>query len=128
MYIRFVHTSAVEGMSARLGFFQVAADLVGDPLTPSEVSGSVNDIRKWFGANLAAPPRFSRSGNQRLLETKGLSWFKPDARQHIQRAFELKVLLQDSGFVIDCIRTSRPGYVVYEDDHQIVAEPFSDTW
>lgn len=27
----------------------------------------------------------------------------------------------------EMIRTNRPGYIVYEDDHQVTAYPFSDT-
>jgi hypothetical protein len=27
---------------------------------------------------------------------------------------------------VEMIRSANPGYVVYEDDHQIVAEPFKD--
>lgn len=57
----------------------------------------------------------------------GLSWFKPTAEQHIQKAHELAAILSELGFVIEILKTDRPGYIVYEDEFQIVAEPFSDT-
>lgn len=58
---------------------------------------------------------------------KGLSWFKPTAEMHVAKAFELTELLSRHGFHIEVLKSSRPGYIVYEDDIQIVAEPFFDT-
>jgi hypothetical protein len=39
----------------------------------------------------------------------------------------LKHILESHGIVVDVIKTNRPGYVVYEDDFQVAAEPFSET-
>jgi hypothetical protein len=36
-------------------------------------------------------------------------------------------LLQENGYPIEIIRAERVGYIVYEDEQQVVAEPFSDT-
>jgi hypothetical protein len=35
-------------------------------------------------------------------------------------------LLEDYGIFVLLLKSSRPGYVVYEDELQIVAEPFSN--
>ena len=40
---------------------------------------------------------------------------------------QLVALLERNGVRILALRTKRPGYVVYEDDFQVVAEPFTDT-
>ena len=56
-----------------------------------------------------------------------MSWFKPTAREHIAKAFELKSILDDNGYFIEVLKEDRIGFVVYEDEHQIVAEPFSET-
>jgi len=40
---------------------------------------------------------------------------------------EIIRLLESHGISVRMIKTDRPGYVVYEDDHQIVAEPFADS-
>ncbi|MEO0980041.1 MAG: hypothetical protein AAFY24_22445 [Pseudomonadota bacterium] len=45
----------------------------------------------------------------------------------MSKSFELVHLLRDNGQVTEVIRTDRVGYIVYEDDVQIVAEPFADT-
>jgi hypothetical protein len=37
---------------------------------------------------------------------------------------ELSDVLTRNGYLVSQITTDRPGYVVFEDDHQVVAEPF----
>ncbi|MDP3854060.1 hypothetical protein [Phenylobacterium sp.] len=39
----------------------------------------------------------------------------------------LQALLEQHGIWGEVLRTARPGYVVYEDDHQVLAYPFADT-
>jgi hypothetical protein len=36
-------------------------------------------------------------------------------------------LVESAGIEIEELRTTRPGYLVYEDRHQVVALPFTDT-
>ena len=40
---------------------------------------------------------------------------------------EYQALLESYGFAVQMLREKRPGYVVYEDQHQVVAYPFSET-
>jgi hypothetical protein len=53
-------------------------------------------------------------------------WFKSSATEHIAKIYEMMYLLEENGFAVRVFRPRRAGYVVYEDEHQIVAEPFSD--
>ena len=39
----------------------------------------------------------------------------------------LKRILEANGHAVSIVREERVGYLVYEDDQQVVAEPFSDT-
>ncbi|MFT6426269.1 MAG: hypothetical protein ACJAYH_001966 [Celeribacter sp.] len=75
------------------------------------------------------PERFSKSTSKGAADrdAKGLSWFKPTAKEHIAKAFELKAILEENGYAIEVLKESRIGYVTFEDEFQIVAEPFSDT-
>ncbi len=129
MYLRFVHTAPVDGLDARQGFLAAAYVLSRstglDEWSHRELIGHLN----WFENNLALPDRFNRSKSKGAWhrETKGLSWFKPEAVDHIDRAFALVGLLTLNDIPIDTLRSNRIGYVVYEDDYQIVAEPFADT-
>lgn len=129
MYLRFVYARPVEGLDAREGFFQAAAELVNDPLSDATVVDRVDALRLWFAHNLERPDRFSKTKSKGYWrrETKGLSWFKSSATDHIAKAFDLKNILEENGYPIEVLKEDRIGYVVYEDAHQVVAEPFADT-
>jgi hypothetical protein len=36
-------------------------------------------------------------------------------------------ILEEHGIPAEVIETERPGYVVYEDEFQLIAEPFAET-
>ena len=129
MYLRFVRPTPVEGMAAREGFFCAAYELRDMIDLDAYTADQLEDILDWFRQHLAIPYKFNKSSSKAAFkrDAKGLSWFKPDARDALDKAFELKALLEANGHGIEILRSERIGYVVYEDDHQIVAEPFSDT-
>lgn len=39
----------------------------------------------------------------------------------------MQSILEAYGLLTEMIKTDRPGYVVYEDEHQVTAFPFRDT-
>jgi hypothetical protein len=41
--------------------------------------------------------------------------------------YELRRVLEDYGRIVHVVREDRIGYVVYEDDVQVIAEPFAET-
>ena len=49
------------------------------------------------------------------------------ALEHIAHLRRLVTLVEAAGIEVDELRTNRPGYVVYQDDQQVVALPFADT-
>lgn len=54
-------------------------------------------------------------------------WSTSSAQEHLIHLRRLAALTEVGGTVVDESRTTRPGYVVYEDAHQVVALPFADT-
>jgi hypothetical protein len=52
---------------------------------------------------------------------------KMSAKDHVARMRELVQLLRHKDISVDELRTEKPGYVVYEDEFQVTAIPFSDT-
>jgi hypothetical protein len=56
-----------------------------------------------------------------------LSWFKDSAVAALQRTRRLAEILESCGVAVEMITTERPGFLVYEDEYQVVAEPFADT-
>lgn len=82
-------------------------------------ANELNDLRGWFSENLEKPTSFGRAKVRR-----GICWFKTAATEHISRIWEMVRILERNGIYVKKIRTDKPGYVVYEDDWQLVAEPF----
>jgi len=46
--------------------------------------------------------------------------------EHLARMRELIAVLENHEVPVRIIKTTRPGYVVYEDEFQVVSEPFRD--
>lgn len=84
-----------------------------------------DQIRQWFNDNLEKPTRFTASKPPFYRkQSKAISWFKDSAHEHIARVRDLVAILQQHGVSVRMLTTDRVGYVVYEDQYQIVAEPF----
>lgn len=118
-YIRFVIDRKDEGSHVEQGIFQaVARALEWRSITGCDAE-QLNELETWFGKNLEKPTSFGRD-KLRL----GICWFKTDATEHISRIWEMVQILERNGVYVKKIRTDRPGYVIYEDEWQLVAEPF----
>ncbi len=129
MFLRFVTERRTDHGSRREGFFQALYAARRDPETPGFVLDQLDEIRIWFDANLDEPARFNRgpARHRRHATPTALSWFRTDATAHLERAFALCAILRELGYPITVLKTDRPGFIVYEDAVQVVAEPFSDT-
>ena len=75
----------------------------------------------------ACPFNRTKSAGFYHRKTRGVSWFKHTAAEHLTRMHRIATLLEQYGHSVAMVSESRVGYVVYEDAFQVVAEPFSDT-
>jgi hypothetical protein len=118
-YVRFVIGRKDEDSNVEQGIFQA----VGQALEWQDVTGSdadeLKELRAWFNENLEKPTSFGRD-TLRL----GICWFKTGATEHISRIWRMVQILERNGIYVKKIRTDKPGYVIYEDEWQLVAEPF----
>jgi len=118
-YIRFVIGRNDEDSNVEQGIFQATARaLEGQNITGSDAD-ELNELRAWFNDNLQKPTSFGRD-KLRL----GICWFKTGSTEHISRIWEMVQILERNGVYVKKIRTDKPGYVIYEDEWQLVAEPF----
>jgi hypothetical protein len=87
------------------------------------------ELLRWFGENLETPDRFNRSKSKGIYRrtTRGIAWFKDNAAECLSRMHRMKGILEKYGHPVTMLAETRIGYVVYEDEFQVVAEPFSDT-
>ena len=118
-YIRFMIELKDDESNVGRGIFQAAAVAVERGNISGADADELGELRNWFGKNLDRPTSFGRD-TLRL----GICWFKTGAGEHIARIWEMVRILERNGIYVKKIRTDRPGYVVYEDEWQLVAEPF----
>lgn len=118
-YLRFAVFRKDEDSHVEQGIFQAAALVRNAGYITGSDADELCELRAWFNDNLESPTSFGR-GELPL----GICWFKKSATAHISRIWQMVRILERYGTYVKSIRTSKPGYVVYEDHWQIVAEPF----
>lgn len=129
MYLRFVLARMHPDSGSRDGVFGAAYELRDGGELAASQRQELEALLRWFDDNLQEPTRFNKTNSKGRYRraTKGLSWLKSSAVTHIRKLRHLISILEDHGFHVTMIKAQNPGYIVYEDAHQIVAEPFSDT-
>jgi hypothetical protein len=118
-FVRFVIGRKDEDSNVERGIFQAAAlALEWRQITGSDAE-ELNEVQAWFNKNLEKPTSFGREKLHR-----GICWFKVGASEHISRIWDMVRILERNGIYVKKVRTNRPGYIIYEDEWQLVAEPF----
>lgn len=125
-YIRFVIHKLDEQSERRQGLFQAMGDLLDDGRLNEYERIRYKELYQWFNDNLEKPLGLARSKKVHAKNV-ALSWFKDSAQEHISRMRELIVILEANGIEVVTLTSEKPGYVVYEDDYQVAAEPFKET-
>jgi len=118
-FIRFVIGRKDEDSHVEQGVFQAVALAIEWQDIKGNDADELNALRRWFSENLEKPSSFGRYKLRRRI-----CWFKTDATEHIRRIWEMVQILERNGIYVKKIKTDKPGYVVYEDEWQLVAEPF----
>ena len=124
MFIRFVSGEIDEQSHVAAGLFCAAGDLIDEVPLPDYVYTPLGDLLTWFGKHLAEPFTYRLRSPRRA--SRAICWFKSDAYEHLSRAREMIAILEEQGVFMRTVRTNRAGYILYEDNAQILAEPFAD--
>lgn len=124
MFVRFV-TSNRDGVSdQREGIFTALYALErAHELQPHGLAWST-EIEAWFDKNLRRPASFNWSSRPNA-PTRAVTWLKVSAAEHVSKMRELAQLLEYKDIAVEELRTLKPGYIVYEDDYQVAAIPFT---
>jgi hypothetical protein len=75
----------------------------------------------WLNKNLPTPTKVVESGKNHAI-----SWFKDSANEPIERMWSIVAVLRENGILVDVVRTSNPGRILYEDEWQVFAAPMKD--
>ena len=126
MYLRFVVPDIDEDSGRELGVFHGLKNLREQGKLSQHEEDEHDLIRDWFNANLERPTRFTASKPPFYRKkNKAISWFKDTAHEHLAKVRSLMAILQNHGVHVRMVKSNRVGYIVYEDEFQIVAEPFT---
>jgi hypothetical protein len=128
-FVRFVLTRLDPDSGVETGPFGLAYTLRESPdVEPADRDLLVENLT-WLEKNLVTPTRFNRTKSKGFYRrnTHGIAWFKDTATEHLARMHQIKGILERHGHAVSIVFQSRVGYLIYEDDFQVVAEPFSDT-
>lgn len=78
----------------------------------------------WYIANLSNPGELLPKVYDKAIHPRAAAWFKDSAVEMIERLAGYLEILDAHGVAWELIQTTEPGRILYEDRHQIVAEPF----
>jgi len=122
MFVRFVTPIIHPRSRVACGLFRAFSFYEDEGLIPECYDDRIEELCNWFNVNLRVPDRLSRSvGRFRIVY--GICWLKTSAIEHIRYMWDLAAMYEASGIPVEFLATCRPGYILYEDDFQIVAEP-----
>ena len=124
--IRFVTGDRHPPYGHRTGVFQGAYKLWRRDILAQPTQDELRALLDWFNDHLAKPGRFAPSRRHHGWKT-AVSWMRVPALEHIVHLRRLVTLVEAAGIEVDELHTNRPGYIVYQDDQQVVALPFADT-
>src|SRR5215468_5606106 len=127
MYLRFVVADIDEDSDRMLGVFQAVWNLRDQGRLHPDEEEQHDSIRQWFNENLEKPTRFNASKAPFCRKkNRAISWFWDSAREHVAKIRGLVAILENHGVAVRMLKSDRVGYIVHEDEHQVVAEPFAD--
>lgn len=75
----------------------------------------------WLNKHVPCPPFQQNLGSGKWTRD-AVAWFLPEAKEAIQRMWDLVAVLKDHDVPVRILRTASPGMIVYRDEYQVVAE------
>jgi hypothetical protein len=124
MFVRFVVSEKHERSDQERGIFSA----LYDPERRGDLASYELDWFRageaWFDEHLRRPARLAWSSRPNAPE-RAITWLKASAEEHVSRMRELVALLEHRDITVREYRSERPGYIVYEDDYQVAAIPFT---
>jgi hypothetical protein len=128
-FVRFVLANLHAESGYHAGLFDAAYACRDDVSVSEEDRHVLTDCIEWFKKNVKVPDRFNRSKSKGYYRraTRGIAWFRDGADGCIARMHRMKDVLEKNGHQVQVLYETRLGYIVYEDEFQVIAEPFSET-
>ena len=120
MFIRFVSGEIDEDSRVSAGLFCAALELRWEDGLPQYEIDLLSELRDWFDVHLESPTEHLPRD---VSYERAVCWFKPTAREHLARAWQLVTILERNDVLIWTIRSRTTGRIYYEDEAQVFAVP-----
>lgn len=124
MFIRFVCGEIDEDSHVLAGLFCAAFDLIDEGKLPDHDYAELAELMRWFRLNLKGP--FEHRLRKPWRARRSICWFKSDAYEHVTHAWQMVNVLERNDVFMGVIKSRTAGYVIYEDEAQVLAHPFAD--
>jgi hypothetical protein len=122
MFLRFVSREIDEDSRVSAGLFRAAYKLIEEVCLPDYEYDALREPMKWFNEHMESPYNFRLQPAD--LADRSLCWFRSTATEHLRRAWEMVAFLEQRDIFIRMIKTEAPGYILYEDEAQVLAFPY----
>jgi hypothetical protein len=121
MYLRFVEGAESHDSRWLTGVITAVRILRDEGrLDPYQIE-IVDATFDWFNEHIPCPPFQSNLDSGKWSED-AVAWFLPEAKDAIQKMWDLVAILRDHDIPVRILRTEGPGLIVYRDQYQVVAE------
>jgi len=120
MFIRFHSGDIDEQSHIATGLFCAATELHENARIPDYEFEALTGLLKWFDENMASPFDYLQCESR---YDRAVCWFKSDAHEHLAQAWQLVAILERNDILIWTIKSPRIGFVHYEDEVQVLAQP-----
>jgi hypothetical protein len=122
LYVRFQSTVRNRrGVFA--GVFGLVNGLAREGLLTAEEERLRRTGNDWYDASFTNPSDVDPTVYDSELNPGAAAWFKPTARELIERVDGYLRILLAHGVGCELVRSADPGRIIYEDDHQVVVVP-----
>ena len=127
VFLRFASAEVDRDSQCEEGLFQAAGRLLESGRLESHEEEQLRELLDWFNRNLRVPRCASRRTPPHERTPRAICWFRAEAHSAVARMWELARFLRQHGLPVRFLKVRRPGAVEYEDEQQVMAEPFRDT-
>jgi len=101
------------------GLFAPAYALRREGCCPAGLEDWLDETLDWLEEHLFAPC---------IGEPRAIFWLRDEWQIVLEKMWALATILREADEGVEVVKTSHPGYVVYEDSVQVAAVPFRDTF
>ena len=125
MFIRFASLRVNRDSGRELGIFHTAYALRESGRLDDDEIAQLNALLEVFNNELDVPGCYGDTSVRWQRRYRAICWFKTQSREFISQMWTVAKFMKCHGVQMKLLRTTLPGRVLYEDEHQVAAVPFS---